>query len=49
MNEQRQIETFIANLAHAVRNNEKVKIGGGIFKPEELAVVLAFLKSKLEN
>lgn len=37
-------ETFIANLKAAIRNNEKVEIGGGIFTKEELKKILEKLK-----
>lgn len=34
------VRTFAANLAHAIRKNENVAIGGGIFSPAELRDVL---------
>lgn len=38
------MQTFIANLKHAIRNRETVCLGGGVFHPEELKVVLAALE-----
>lgn len=38
------LETFLANLAHAVRNRETVTIGGGDFTHTELAAVLFDVK-----
>ncbi len=35
------MNTFIANLKHAVRNRETVNIGGGEFQPAELAAVVS--------
>lgn len=35
------MNTFIANLRHAARNNETVQIGGGEFSPAELLAVAA--------
>lgn len=35
------MNTFIANLKHAVRNRETVNIGGGEFEPAELAAVVS--------
>lgn len=34
------MDTFIANLKHAIRNREPVTIGGGEFTPEELQGIL---------
>lgn len=34
------MDTFIANLKHAIRNRETVIIGGGEFTPEELKEIL---------
>lgn len=34
------MDTFIANLKRAIRNNETVTIGDGQFTPEELQEVL---------
>ena len=39
------MQTFIANLKHAVRNRETVSIAGGTFNAAELAAVLAHLES----
>lgn len=33
------MKTFLANLNHAVRNNETVTIGGGQFTPADLRVI----------
>lgn len=33
------MDTFIANLAHAIRNRETVSIGGGTFSADELRAV----------
>lgn len=40
------IETFIANLLHAVRNHETVLIGGGEFGPAALKVIADVLSNK---
>jgi hypothetical protein len=34
------LSTFLANLAHAVRNRETITVGGGDFSPAELAAIL---------
>lgn len=41
MNTKEHLGTFLANLAHAVRNRETVSVGGGEFTHTELAAVLA--------
>jgi hypothetical protein len=42
------LSTFIANLKHAVQNQETVTIGGGEFTPAEIDQVLKELES-LDN
>lgn len=34
------LDTFLANLKKAIRDNETVTIGGGIFTPDELREIL---------
>lgn len=38
------MDTFIANLKHAIRNRETVTIGGGEFTPQELQEVVKKLE-----
>lgn len=42
------VTTFIANLKAAIRTNEKVNIGGGIFYKAELEEVLSALSEYKE-
>jgi hypothetical protein len=39
------MQTFLANLVHAIRNKETVSIGGGEFSPAELTVVLCDIQA----
>jgi hypothetical protein len=34
------LDTFLANLKKAIRDNETVTIGGGVFTPDELREIL---------
>ena len=44
------MQTFMANLKHAIANRETVSIGGGDFTPDELKAVLAQIDAlKPEN
>ena len=44
------MQTFMANLKHAARNGETVKIGGGYFHADELKeVVAAFEKQRQDQ
>ena len=38
---------MIANLKHAIRNNETVRIGGGLFSPEELQTLVELIEACL--
>lgn len=38
------LDTFVANLGHAIRNHETVTIGGGEFRPSELVEILEAIK-----
>lgn len=38
------LDTFIANLAHVVRNRETIDLGGGAFRSHELVEILEALK-----
>jgi len=42
------LDTFIANLQRAVRDNETVDLGGGAFSPAELRIVCACLAKASE-
>lgn len=42
------MDTFIANLKHAIRNRETVIIGGGEFTPEELKEILNSIEALRE-
>ena len=35
-----QLKTVIANIKYAIRNNETVSIGGGLFSPNELQPII---------
>ena len=39
------LKTFAANVKHAVRNHETIKVGGGKFSPVELKAIAAALDS----
>jgi hypothetical protein len=39
------MKTLIANINHAIRNNETVTIGGGTFEADELSELLTHLKT----
>ena len=41
--------TILVNIEYAIRNNQSVKIGGGIFNPKELAELLDYIASLEEN
>lgn len=41
------MKTFIANLKKAIRDNENVTIGGGVFTPDELREILEVLERDL--
>ena len=35
-----QLKTVIANIKYAIRSNETVSIGGGLFSPNELQLIV---------
>lgn len=41
------MQTFIANLMHAINNRESVTIGGGVFTPDELKTVVSEMRPKI--
>ena len=41
-------KTFLANLRHAISNQETVQIGGGSFSPRELKAVLQGVEDMLD-
>lgn len=41
------LKTFLANLKKAIRDNENVTIGGGIFTPAELRQILEVIERDL--
>ena len=41
--------TILVNIEYAIRNNQSIKIGGGIFSPEEMAELLDYIASLEEN
>lgn len=43
------MKTFLANLNHAIRNNETVTIGGGQFTPADLRVISLQLEALQES
>lgn len=40
---------ILVNIEYAIRNNQSIKIGGGIFTPKELAELLDYIASLKEN
>lgn len=45
---QDHLATFLANLAHAIRNRETVSIGGGDFSPTELERINRIIRELIE-
>lgn len=43
------MDTFIANLKHAIRNQEIISIGGGKFSRSELKAIVAELEAAQKN
>lgn len=39
------VDSFIANLRHAIRNNEPATVGGGVFLKDELTEVLELVEA----
>lgn len=39
------MKTLLANINHAIRNNDTVSIGGGTFEAHELAELLTHVKT----
>ena len=37
------VDSFMANLQHAIRNQEGVCVGGGLYSTEELQAVYSFM------
>lgn len=43
------MKTFLANLKHAARNGETVKIGGGYFHADEMKEVIAAIEKQRQD
>lgn len=39
------MKTLLSNISHAIRNNETVSIGGGIFDSSELLALVTYIKT----
>jgi hypothetical protein len=41
------MQTFIANLLHAINNRESIHVGGGVFTPDELKTIVSEMRPKV--